>query len=810
LPYIAKAVNETVDDIVNTHVTEFSDTARKKGTITQEMYEKLIRNLDDTGEIYDVDIEVSHPVSGQELAKIELGDEIPESQLDNVLYLEKKEISEESNQGEIQSFAIHTHTDDCYAGHRHLQSGCTLGYMCHNAPINMNSLSGEYVRSFLFYCTVCSKLVFTFEHNFDYSYDEYKYTRLIYDTATSRARMVEIVYFVPKPWRGLPSTGDIRAYNIYSQFNSAGGRPTYDAFYAANPLLKTVDTYSCGLAQDEISICNQIVTSITATNPIQTIAIGNPIITTATATYLDGHTGTVVCSSNFDSNKIGLQTVTLTYSGLVGSAKTTGTRTCTVNVTVKELYKLTGITVSPASQEETRYTNPYFTVIASYDNNTTKQVMGYTLSNYNSSLLGTQMVTLTYKESDVTKTSTASVIVKNLTKICPVCGTTYYLDEYDSDQGCPNCTSTVTGISVSPQNVIVHQGEPLDITVEATYLNRNRAIVTGWTSDYDPSQIGIWDVTITYQTFTATIQVEVRNQLKTCSICTLEYELNTDGTDPGCPVCSNTVASIEATPGELTINKHQSLPITVTATYKDGHTEVVNDWASNLMADTAGIYEVMILYKNVIDLINVTVLEDGQIQCPICGLKYIFNDSPKGCPSCYVTLTGIEAALRSEGIKVPYKSKMNLQIAKIYRDEHRELTYTGWTVSNYYPEQLGSQTVTVHYESFIDELDIEVVDDLPEVTCPNGHTYYLNEDGSDPGCPYCSGTEGKAEALFYFDTTYTNTIIEQIYTHGEYHLEKGDYLKITIKPRNVSILSKLLNMFSGFAKKEYTFGGEVT
>jgi hypothetical protein len=68
----------------------------------------------------------------------------------------------------------------------------------------------------------------------------------------------------------------------------------------------------------------------------------------------------------------------------------------------------------------------------------------------------------------------------------------------------------------------------------------------------------------------------------------------------------------------------------------------------------------------------------------------------------------------------------------------------------------------------------------------------------------------KEESLFYFDTTYTGFIIDAIYTNGEYRLEKGDYLKITIIPRNVSILSKLLNMITGFLKREYTFGGEVS
>ena len=425
-------------------------------------------------------------------------------------------------------------------------------------------------------------------------------------------------------------------------------------------------------------------------------------------------------------------------------------------------------------------------------------------------MLGQQTVTLTYKEGNITKTATAIVVVKNLSTTCSRCNTLYYLDEYDTDQGCPKCNSTVIGIKASPDNVVLHKGEPLDITVESIYANGKHSVITDWTSNYNSSQVGMQDVVITYQSFTVVISVDVRFELNTCSICSLEYELNNDGSDPGCPVCSKTVVSIDATPKELTIDKHQSLPIAVTATFKDGHTEIINDWASNLLTDTAGIYEVMIIYKNAIDIIKVTVQDEGHIECPYCGLKYVFNDSPKGCPSCYVTLTGIEAALRSGGTRVPYRSKLNLQITKIFKDGHRELSYTGWTVSDYDPGRLGSQTITVYYQGFEDQLDIEVVDDLPERTCPNGHTYYLNADGTDPGCPYCNSTESKAEALFFFDTTYTYFILNELYVSGAYQLEKGDYIKVTIRPRKVSVLAKLLCLFGSLIQKEFTFGGEVS
>ena len=114
--------------------------------------------------------------------------------------------------------------------------------------------------------------------------------------------------------------------------------------------------------QNEVGpICHQVVTSITATHPNQTVKKGEPIITTALATYLDGHTDTVICTNNFNPEQLGIQNVTLTYTGLVGNAKTTGTITDNITVTVIPNKKLTSISVTPTAQSIPRYTNPIFT-----------------------------------------------------------------------------------------------------------------------------------------------------------------------------------------------------------------------------------------------------------------------------------------------------------------------------------------------------------------------------------------------------------------------------------------------------------------
>ena len=129
LPYIAKAVNKTVNDLVNTNLTEFIDAARQQGTITKENYEEMIHELDRTGELYDIDIEVSHPVSGAEIKEVKLGDDIPDLKAAHTSYIQKKIVEannyeEEHHEGhnhgdEIRSLALHSHTDACYAGHKH-------------------------------------------------------------------------------------------------------------------------------------------------------------------------------------------------------------------------------------------------------------------------------------------------------------------------------------------------------------------------------------------------------------------------------------------------------------------------------------------------------------------------------------------------------------------------------------------------------------------------------------------------------------------------------------------------------------------
>lgn len=580
------------------------------------------------------------------------------------------------------------------------------------------------------------------------------------------------------------------------------------------PYCASGPTYSCGQVQDDTLDCGNVVMSLTATNPTQTVFKGDSIITTATATMMDGSIKTVSCTaSGYDSNSLSTQLVKLTYNGLINNTKTYGLMSCTTTVTVKSRKTLTDIIVTPDSQEIQRYTDPTFSVTATYSDGTGNPILGASISGFDNTVLGRQIVTLSYTEEGVQRSAAVIVTVKRLTATCPVCGTVYELDDNDMDQGCPSCSGTMVRISAAPEEVEVSKGDVLPVTVTATYRDGRIGILSEWTSNYNPNQLGLQDVTINYNTFSTHVMVTV-GMHKTCPLCGNKYSLNPDGSDPGCPICASEVVSISASPKIITIEQKGELPITVTATYKDGHTNIITGWGTNFTADQSGEYDVPIYYKTAVDSVHVTVLEEGLITCPYCHTRYSYSANPSGCPNCSKQIVGIEAQLRYGGNQVSYRSDLSLQVVLIYRDTHRKLTYTGFEYSGFDSSLLGIQTVTVTYGEFSTTITVEVIDNPFLVTCPIcGSGYYLNEDSSDPGCPYCNRSTAE-NAVFYFNCTYTTEILNTLYTNGTYYLIEGDYLTVTIIKSRDSVISRLANLFrtrrkEDFKKENSSFGGEV-
>lgn len=470
------------------------------------------------------------------------------------------------------------------------------------------------------------------------------------------------------------------------------------------------------------------------------------------------------------------------------------------------------IEVAPISLSIKKYETPAFYVTAYYDDETmeTLSEADYTITGFDNTKIEEQTVTFSYTYNEVTVTCEITVIVTPMTTTCTICGHEYELDENDMDLGCPNCSSTIVKIEASPDMVTVNHGSALPITVYAIYKNGGRTIIDDWTSDYDPSKPGYQQVTITYNELKDYITVEVKALERICSICENAYSLNDDGSDPGCPICKITVVSIHAEPDPITIGLHQALDLEVTAIYQDGHTEVVNGWNTDLIPDKPGTFLVTVYYKTLTDQITVIVLDDDYITCDYCGDSYS-RTRYHACPTCSITIVDIEARLRNGGLKVVKGTGLDLDIILIFKDTHREITNTGYTVSGYQPEMLGEQTVTIHYKEFQCDLPIEVIADFAKVTCPNGHEYNFNDDGSDPGCPYCFDGNDTDQKVVYYDITYTSTILETLYRHNVFEMKAGDYITITITKKSKAI-GLLYRDFFRLGKKEkspLTFGGEI-
>lgn len=63
IQYIASSDLENTDKLICLLATEFSDSAINQGRITGVMHDKLIRGLAIMGELYEITIEVAHPVT---------------------------------------------------------------------------------------------------------------------------------------------------------------------------------------------------------------------------------------------------------------------------------------------------------------------------------------------------------------------------------------------------------------------------------------------------------------------------------------------------------------------------------------------------------------------------------------------------------------------------------------------------------------------------------------------------------------------------------------------------------------------------
>lgn len=526
-----------------------------------------------------------------------------------------------------------------------------------------------------------------------------------------------------------------------------------------------------------------------------------------TAYYSDGSSAEINPDlyqlTNYDPTKTGSQTVAVSYTeeGI--------TKTAYATVFVNGL---TGISVAPTELTVERYTAAdsfSLTVTASYLYGSNKTYdSGYKIYGYNPSLLGKQDVIVAFTDKGITKTAELIINVAALKRLCSRCYNIYELNTDDSDPGCPFCKGFVTGIEVSPEYVEVTLGDELPVTVEAIYRDGSRAVVNGWTSNYEPDKSGIQSAVIEYGGYAKLITVNVREKELTCPECGTIYPQSAGE----CPICAERIIAISVEPGFVTVHQYENIEIAVTAYYADGSSRPVDDWSIDCTTSRPGSYRATVSYKNLFTIIELKVIAVTDEQCSICGYIYDQLENPYGCPICFETLTGIEAYLLSGGSRVAFGSIPDIALVLIFRDGHRELKAEGYIMEGYDPFKEGMQTVTVSYEGFETTLTLELVNSLSSVTCPEGHLYYPDEDGTDPGCPYCrlgvsNGT------VRYYNIRYTSEILDELYEKGIYHFKKGNYITIRLIKRDKSLLYRLQKMFFKTAMlgriKRFVFGGEI-
>lgn len=869
LKYIAVSQEQVLNNYVQQESKYFAEELMVKGYLTKEMYTNYVNKIWSGNQRYEIDLIHTKAVAGIEMADID-------NTSKNMIFqtFGNGNIKGIGTIGEIisgdsvtvQNISTHSHSNDCYDGHRHDDTCVRAGDMTKKVVMEWTRYTDysnqdyapQMKSSFYLRCDTCKNLIMMWINtsavtgNHSHGSLSAQLSYAVYDTSGNIAnktyamsagytlmdhvfqntnyqmqlangtfynkinslpvdRMTEnpvYTYYTSYPFHW--NFGDYLGMSAPYSYTT-GSSPIYVPFIGCVHCGKNQPiTLSCGSVEDTTVECNQVVTKIEASKPIQTVDKGSAIVTTAIATMLDGSKKTVNCSSNFNPNILGKQTVTLTYTGLVDTAKRQGMKTTTIDVTV-ELNRLpTKITVTPSTDTVYNGNEPTYIVRVYYDDNSSAIVTtGYTKTGFSKGA-GTKNVTFTYVESGISLKATVVIKVRPNKVICDN-NHTYELDPYDTDLGCPTCKITLDYIKISPDRIKVEKGKDLVITLIAYYFDGHSEVISsGWTSNFNPDQVGNQIVTVTYQGKTSTVDVQVLYQLR-CLQCGIIYEGNQDGTDPGCPVCVNQVLSISATPNQQTVDMGQNITLTVTATYRDGSQSVVGDWHSDYDPFQVGIQNVTIYYKSVVTKVMVEVQSESHVVCSVCGTSYNPLAHPRGCPVCYQTIDYIEAYLRSEDPYVQLGSELSIYVVIIYKDGHRSVDYGDWTVEGYRPQEVGPQRVTVYYKGYASMLNLEVVNTLQRTVCSNGHVYYLNEDGSDPGCHICSMQNETEAAVIYNDVVYTDQIMMELEQNGIYYFAQGDYISVSITAASETIYESLQNMFwvETYIPKEYQYGGMI-
>lgn len=496
LLYFGQKEDTLTQSVISAETDSLVSDIRSKGYLTKEMYDQYLDELSRTDGLYDISIKHRHMVNEPEY-RFRTPDEVKEEQDSaysgsNVLTqlpvstvppvvndpISTGTLNTQTNASILASAVntpadpSHVHTDACYLGIKHFHtSACYVPHVhdasCYQTTYCDGTWTGVWVDNYSYrlVCPYCG-------------WD----SGSTGSTQASPSNAPSPVWFTCKCGKTsqIAWVDNGHAYWTghctkcpYGITSYAGSQEGVVHGYKQDLVCNKTTTLVCGKIEghyyngntEVFAVCNQIVSGIVPTNTIQSVALGDPLITTVTATYQDGSTKVVVATANFTADHIVQnQIVTLTYQYTLSGNTYTKTSNITVTVIPRSKTCVNGHTynlradgsdpgcpyclawlrsltiVTPASGNITIYKGTTLsengvTLLATYMDGHTQYLYNEYVDNLDTQYIGTQNVTLSYKGKYVYLNVTSK---RNL-RLCPVCNRYYELYPDGSDPGCPFC-----------------------------------------------------------------------------------------------------------------------------------------------------------------------------------------------------------------------------------------------------------------------------------------------------------------------------------------------------------------------------------
>ena len=535
----------------------------------------------------------------------------------------------------------------------------------------------------------------------------------------------------------------------YSDTAKKQGRKTAEILVTVLPKEKTCDnghvyTLNTDGSDSGCPVCRTTVEEITVDWEKPEIYKGDSLpMEGITVTYLDGHTELIKAGYEvlYDREKTGTVLVEFQYKNGTAAAE----------ILVKP--NPVSLKITPETQNVVKYQAPRFLTVVLYEDGSSTTVEEYELTGIRTDQVGVQSGTVSYTENGHTIEQGVKVNVLPLSATCAY-GHTYDRDSDDVSWGCPICRDTLIGLEAAPLTIYGKPGDKLALTVIAVYQDGHTQILDDYECSYDPTRIGEQTVTIRWREKETSVTA-ILEETRLCPECGREI-----GAAEACPYCAQIPIQITAEPPRQTILWGEEPEFKVFAEYQDGHKERIYQFSHSFREGTAGTQEVTIYYSGMMAKIWVTVKPSDIVICPECGEEYSRLENREGCPWCMAELMYIEAEPEGGAVLVR-GSTLKARVVLHYRAGNQEIIYSGYTIKNYEPMKTGQQEVQIWYQEKVAGFSVEVVEALTEAVCEKGHHYFLNQDGSDPGCPVCLGEE-RDYAKEYLDIYYTSQILEEL------------------------------------------------